>query len=103
MKLKRLAVALGLLTAVYGVVVAALYVAMRQPPEIFGAVMSKVPMPAMLVLPFRNLWMTAREGALRVGDSAPDFSLPGVHEDRILRLSEEFSHRPVVLVFGSFT
>jgi hypothetical protein len=43
---------------------------MRQPPEKFGAIMSKVPMPPMMILPFRSLWMSARGGDLRVGDRA---------------------------------
>jgi len=46
--------------------------AMHQPPEVFGHVMAKMPMPAYFVLPFETLWMRARHGKLNVGDAAPD-------------------------------
>jgi hypothetical protein len=88
---------------VYTLTVAGLYGAMRQPPERFGAIMSKFPMPAMMVLPFRPLWMSARGGHLKVGDRAPDFALPAVDRSRTVRLSEEYRTRPVVLIFGSYT
>jgi hypothetical protein len=65
--------------ALWGAAVAGLYLAMRQPPETFGAVMSRVPGMAMVALPFRPLWMSARRGHLDVGDRAPDFSLPVLH------------------------
>jgi len=82
---------------------AVLYALMRQPPETFGAVMSHVPGMAMMVLPFRPLWMSARAGQLRPGASAPDFALPVLHKERVVRLSDEYRHQPVVLVFGSYT
>jgi hypothetical protein len=82
---------------------AGLYAAMRQPPERFGAIMSRVPGVAMMVLPFKPLWMSARGGQLRVGDTAPDFSLPILHSEKIVTLSEEYRQKPVVLVFGSYT
>ena len=87
----------------WGTAAAALYVAMRQPPETFGAVMSHVPGPAMMVLPFRPLWMSARRGHLDVGDAAPDFSLPVLHSDHVVTLSNEYKTKPVVLIFGSYT
>lgn len=80
-----------------------LYGAMRQTPVRFGAFMSHVPGVAMMVLPFKPLWMSARAGGLRVGDSAPDFALPLLHSDRLVRLSEEIREKPVVLIFGSYT
>lgn len=80
-----------------------LYLAMRQPPERFGAVMSHVPVVAMIALPFKPLWMSARRGELREGDPAPDFSLPTVDHKRTVRLSEEYRDRPVALIFGSYT
>ncbi len=83
--------------------VAALYAAMRQPPETFGAIMAHVPMPGMLVLPFKPLWMSARAGRLKVGDPAPDFSLKPLHGERAVALSAEYPLKPVVLVFGSYT
>ena len=87
----------------WGTAAAALYVAMRQPPETFGAIMSHVPGPAMMVLPFRLLWMSARRGQLDVGDAAPDFSLPVLHGDHVVTLSDEYRRKPVVLIFGSYT
>jgi hypothetical protein len=87
----------------YGAAVAGLYVAMRQPPDRFGALMAHVPQAAMMVLPFRPLWMSARAGTLQTGDTAPDFSLPLLHGDRKVTLSEEYRKKPVVLIFGSYT
>jgi len=95
--------ALAAVALVYGLAVAGVYAAMRQPPETFGLIMSKVPMPAMMILPFRPLWMSARGGNLRIGDRAPDFSLPALDESGAVQLSSEFRERPVVLVFGSYT
>ena len=82
---------------------AGLYAAMRQPPEKFGAIMSHVPGLAMMVLPFKPLWMSARAGHLEVGDRAPDFSLRPLHGEDRVTLSREYEARPVVLVFGSYT
>ena len=65
--------------------------------------MSRVPPLAMMVLPFKPLWMSARAGSLAVGDPAPDFALPTLHRDRVVKLSEEIRQKPVVLVFGSYT
>jgi hypothetical protein len=91
------------LAVVYAGATAGLYIAMRQPPERFGAIMSNVPMVAMMVLPFRPLWMYAREGQLAVGDGAPDFLLPAVDRSRTVQLSQQWRERPVVLIFGSYT
>jgi hypothetical protein len=82
---------------------AALYAAMRQPPETFGRIMSHVPSVAMAVLPFKPLWMSARNGHLQVGDPAPDFALRMLRGDRTVTLSTEYRQKPVVLVFGSYT
>ena len=82
---------------------AGLYAAMRQPPERFGAIMSHVPGIAMMILPFKPLWMSARAGHLHVGDDAPDFTLRPLHGDRAVTLSHEYKSKPVVLVFGSYT
>ena len=82
---------------------AALYAAMRQTPDRFGAIMSHVPTFAMIVLPFKPLWMSARAGHLAVGDPAPDFALPVLRGDRTVTLSNEYRLKPVVLVFGSYT
>src|SRR3954466_16392008 len=93
--------AIGLL--LYATATAGLYAAMRQTPETFGAIMSRVPGPAMMVLPFKPLWDSARSGHLRTGDAAPDFTLPMTHGDRLVTLSEEYRRHPVVLIFGSYT
>ena len=82
---------------------AALYAAMRQTPDRFGAIMSHVPTAAMIVLPFKPLWLSARGGHLAVGEPAPDFALPVLHADRVEKLSEEIRDKPVVLIFGSYT
>ena len=87
----------------WGAASAALYAAMRQPPETFGRIMSHVPTVAMVVLPFKPLWMSARSGHLQVGDPAPDFALPMLRGDRTVTLSTEYRQKPVVLVFGSYT
>jgi len=94
---------IGGLALAYGIATVALYQAMRQPPERFGAIMSRVPMMAMGVLPFEPLWMSARRGVLGVGDVAPDFALPTVDRSRVVKLFAELRERPVVLVFGSYT
>lgn len=82
---------------------ASLYAAMCQTPERFGAIMAHVPGVAMGVLPFKPLWMSARGGHLRVGDVAPDFTLRAPHGETLVKLSDEYRGRPVVLVFGSYT
>ena len=87
----------------WGVATAGLYAAMRQPPETFGAIMSHVPGLVRIALPFKPLWMSARRGHLQIGDRAPDFTLPVLHSDRMVTLSEEYRQKPVVLVFGSYT
>jgi hypothetical protein len=82
-----------------------LYQIMRQPPEIFGRFMARIPGPAaFLVLPFETLWMHARAGDLHVGDPAPDFSLMKLDRSASVRLSSlTATGQPVVLIFGSYT
>lgn len=101
--MKLLGIALGGLASLYIAASAGLYIAMRQPPERFGAIMSKVPMVAMMILPFKPLWMSARAGQLAVGQAAPDFALQTVDRSRTVRLSREWRERPIVLIFGSYT
>jgi hypothetical protein len=91
---------LGLL---YGVLCLTLFSAMRQTPERFGAIMSKVPDVAFLIFPLESFWMVARAGHLKVGDAAPDFELPTVDHTRRVKLSSQYRSRPVVLIFGSYT
>jgi len=101
---KFLGLTLAGVVALYAILCACIYAAMRQPPERFGAIMQHVPETvAFMVLPFRPLWMVARAGNLKVGDAAPDFALPAVDHSRVVNLSAEYRARPVVLVFGSYT
>lgn len=44
-----------------------------------------------------------REGRLKAGDPAPDFTLKRLHSEKTVRLSEFQGKKPVTLVFGSFT
>lgn len=90
------------LVIVYAAIVAGLAIAMRQPPDTFGAIMAKVPPVAFAVLPFETLWMGARAGHLQVGDAAPDFTLKTLDGANQVALSS-LRGRPVVLVFGSYT
>jgi hypothetical protein len=100
---KVIGLVLAGLALVYAIACVGLYAAMRQPPEQFGAVMTRVPDAAFLILPFRPLWLSARAGHLQVGDAAPDFDLPTLDRSRSIRLSLEYRQRPVVLIFGSYT
>jgi hypothetical protein len=77
--------------------------AMHQPPEVFGHVMAKMPMPAYFVLPFETLWMRARAGHLSVGDSAPGLMVKKLEDHTPADLASLWTDRPVVLVFGSYT
>jgi hypothetical protein len=94
---------LGALVLIYISLVAALAIAMRQPPDTFGQIMSKMPPVAFMVLPFEHLWMNARAGHLQVGDAAPDFTLKAVDGASQVALSSFRDKKPVVLVFGSYT
>ncbi len=77
--------------------------AMRQPPETFGRVMAKMPMPAYFIIPFETFWTRARAGALHAGDEAPDFRLATLDHKSEVQLSSFRQKQPVVLVFGSYT
>jgi hypothetical protein len=94
------------------IVVLVLYIAflgfvwwsMRQPPEVFGRVMSRMPGPVVFLLaPFETLWTHARAGTLHPGDPAPDFSLLKLDKSDKMQLSSLVSSQPAVLVFGSYT
>ena len=77
--------------------------AMRQPPEVFGHVMSRMPMPAYFLFPFETMWKSARAGRLHMGDRSPDFTLPLLDHSGSVTLSSFHGQKPVVLVFGSYT
>lgn len=101
---RKLLGAFCLIAVLWGIGCAAIYSAMRKPPEQFGHFMTKLPAPvAFLMFPFETMWMRARAGTLKVGDRAPDFSLTKVHENEQVQLSSLNRQQPVVLVFGSYT
>jgi hypothetical protein len=77
--------------------------AMRQPPEVFGHVMAKMPMPAYFLFPFETMWSGARKGSLEVGGSAPDFNVETLDTKVPVKLASLWVEKPVVLVFGSYT
>ena len=91
------------LVSVYIVFFSAMLLAMTRPPEQFGQVMRHVPMPLVRALPFPPMWLWARRGILAPGDSAPDFTLSTLDHQGTVTLSSHRGHRPVVLVFGSYT
>ncbi len=101
--MRKLGGALVAIAAIYVLIVAGLAIAMRQPPAVFGQIMSRMPEPAFLVLPFRSLWMWARSGHLDPGDDAPVFALRTLDGKGTAGLAEHRGVRPIVLVFGSYT
>lgn len=92
------------LVAVYVILTAGVAVAMLQPPERFGQIMTKVPAPLVWgVLPGQRVWLWARSGRLTEGAPAPDFTLSTHDHSSQVTLSSFHGHQPVVLVFGSYT
>jgi hypothetical protein len=77
--------------------------AMRQPPEVFGHVMARMPMPAYFLFPFETMWMQARKGQLAPGDQAPDLIVKTLETKTPVQLASLWTAKPVVLVFGSYT
>jgi hypothetical protein len=77
--------------------------AMHQPPEVFGHVMARMPMPAYFLFPFETMWTDARKGSLKPGDIAPDFTVKTLDTKLPVQLASLWATRPVVLVFGSYT
>jgi hypothetical protein len=76
---------------------------MRQSPETFGRVMSRLPNVGYALVPFETMWTHARAGQLHPGDLAPDFSLVKLDKSATVQLSSLTAQRPVVLLFGSYT
>ena len=77
--------------------------AMRQPPEVFGHVMARMPMPAYFVIPFETMWSRARKGHIGPGDAAPSFPVKRLEDKTPVDLGSLWTDKPVVLVFGSYT
>ena len=104
MKKKRWFKILTAVVVVYATLLAGLWSAMFQPPDVFGRVMSKMPVPAVfMVFPFKYMWLFARRGHLRVGDAAPNFALQTLDKKSRVELASFRGSKPVVLVFGSYT
>jgi hypothetical protein len=106
--IRRLAALALIPLTLYFTFLLAIFVAMHQPVERFGRIMSYMPGPLFMVLPFEPMWNIARAGTLDVGDSAPDFVLQpidktGHPQSGQLQLSSFRGRQPVVLVFGSYT
>lgn len=100
---RRIRLILLVLVPLYAAFAGAVFLIMRQPPERFGAIMRHFPMPAMMLVPFEPMWNAARGGSLRVGDEAPDFTLPTADRKAEMHLASFRGRSPVVLVFGSYT
>src|ERR1700728_5171801 len=90
----------GVLVVAWLAFVAFIDWAMHQPPEVFGHVMARMPMPAYFLFPFETMWTEARKGTLKVGDPAPDFTVQTLDTRTPMRLASLWGDRPVVLVFG---
>ena len=97
----RVAVVLVILyAALFGTVA----YAMLQPPVRFGRIMKHMPgMLVWMLLPAPTMWQWARQGYLKEGDAAPDFTLHTQDRSSQVTLSSYRGDRPVVLVFGSYT
>ena len=87
----------------YAVFLIGIFFVMRQPPDRFGQIMKRMPMPVFMVVPFEPMWKVARAGQLSVGDPAPDFNLRTADKKSRVSLASFRGQKPVVLVFGSYT
>lgn len=101
--MRKVSKIVGAVVALYALICGTLFATMLQSPGDFARIMKHVPWPAFMILPFKTLWMTARSGHVRVGDTAPDFSLQGADHKSRFQLSSLRGQKPVVLVFGSYT
>jgi hypothetical protein len=79
-----------------------IYRAMRQPPEVFGHVMARMPMPAYFLFPFETMWTHARRGTIP-GGIAPSLTVKKLENKSPIQLGSLWAERSVVLVFGSYT
>jgi hypothetical protein len=99
---RRLVLILVVGAILYAALSAALFAIMMRPPDAIGRVFKRVPWPVFATLPMKRLWLRAREGSLRVGDTAPAFDLATFDKRSRVRL-ESLRGKPAVLVFGSYT
>ena len=100
---RRLYTSIGVLAVAWLGFVAYIDWAMHQPPEVFGHVMARMPMPAYFLFPFETMWTQARHGQLNPGDQAPDFTVKTLDTKTPMQLATVWNSKPVVLVFGSYT
>jgi hypothetical protein len=77
--------------------------ALQVSPSGDSVYISKTSNVVFSIFPFRRMWLSAREGRLKVGDAAPDFSLETYDRKSRVQLSTFRGKKPVVLVFGSYT
>lgn len=101
--MRKLFWVLIVLAAMDASLTAGMFWAMLQPPDAFGRIVARFPMPLMMLVPFETLWNSARGGTLQPGDAAPDFRLPTLDHKATVQLASFRGIRPVVLVFGSYT
>ena len=99
---RRIAITLAVLIAVYAIGSGALYAVMRQTPATIGRTFMRTPWPVFAALPMRRLWLRARAGGLEVGDPAPSFDLATFDKKSRVSLAA-LRGKPAVLVFGSYT
>jgi hypothetical protein len=88
---------------VYVALLGGLFVAMLQPPAVFGHIMSKLPKVTYFLFPFEPMWLVARRGTLKPGNVAPDFTLKTADRSAEVRISSFRGQKPVILIFGSHT
>lgn len=100
---KIVGVLLVVAALLYAALAGTLYWAMRSSPEAMGWIMARMGPVVFALLPLQRMYMSAREGPLRVGDPAPDFHLERLDRADRVSLSSHRGGRPVVLVFGSYT
>jgi len=92
-----------ILVLIYLFLLGGFYVAMCQRPDVFSSIMARTPGIVFVIFPFKTMWFSAREGQLKVGNNAPDFSLQTFDKSSQVQLSSFRGKKPVVLVFGSYT
>jgi len=100
---KRLGIVVGVLAMAYAGAYGFFAYEMRQTPDEFARVMAHTGPVPFIVFPFESMWLRARAGAMKTGDTAPDFELPLLDHSGSVRLSSFRGDKPVVLIFGSYT